>query len=358
MDSYRYPNPFSMHLLDFFKRNKQMGSKDRKELRQYAYSWFRTGRLFKNAPLEQQLLKGREITDAAARSEWDIVRSVFRENNIKSEELFPLNTHLPDELKTEDFYLSHLLQPYVWIKIKLGAEFQVMEELRAQELAFISEDAHTAALPPECRLDTLHGWQKGQFRVQDLSSQKTAAAFNPAEGETWWDACAGGGGKSLALLDKGLNLKLYVSDIRKQPLENLTERIRLAGYRQPQMNLIDLEKPVEIKLPKFDGIIIDAPCSGSGTWARNPENLHFFNPESIGAYHQKQVSIVKNALPFLKPGKPLIYITCSVFKDENEAVINELATNHGVTVEELQVLKGYDKRAENMFLCRLLKTGE
>src|SRR5207253_1776490 len=113
------------------------------------------------------------------------------------------------------------------------------------------------------------------------------------------------------------------------------------------------ESLADKKLPKFDGIILDAPCTGSGTWARNPENLSFFSTDAIGGYQERQIRIMEHLYPFLKTGKPLVYITCSVFKGENEDVVSRFAAKHNVEIEEQKYLEGYRHGAENMFLCRM-----
>jgi 16S rRNA (cytosine967-C5)-methyltransferase len=358
INGYRYPLPFAAHLSEFFRRHKEMGSKDRKDLRHLAYSWLRAGRLFTELSLEEQLLMSDTFTQLAAEEKFDEIKKIFSENNIPTELLFPFNELLNAEFKNQEFYFSHMLQPYVWLRIQKGKEQAVLEDLRQQNLGFLINDIDTIALPPESRLEGLPEWKAGHIRIQDYSSQKTAAIFRASGGENWWDACAGGGGKSLLLLDQAPDVRLWASDKRQQALGNLQERMRHGKYQQPRVNVIDLEKPVTVKLPQFDGIILDAPCSGSGTWARNPESLKYYNPEDTSKYAERQYTIVRNTIPFLKAGKPLIYITCSVFSQENEDLIASLIKGFPLEIEEQYYIKGYDKRAENMFICRLIKKEE
>ena len=110
----------------------------------------------------------------------------------------------------------------------------------------------------------------------------------------------------------------------------------------------------ELKMQQFDGIILDAPCSGSGTWARTPEQISFFQPEQINYYKQLQQTIIKNIVPLLKQGKPLIYITCSVFKEENEEQV-QFATSLGFKVESKKLLQGHQTRSDTLFVFRLIK---
>ncbi|RYD74106.1 MAG: RsmB/NOP family class I SAM-dependent RNA methyltransferase, partial [Sphingobacteriales bacterium] len=150
--------------------------------------------------------------------------------------------------------------------------------------------------------------------------------------------------------------KIYASDLRAGVLHNLEERQKLLGKGKVETFLCNLENKIDKKLPQFDGIVADVPCSGSGTWARNPENLSYFDSEVLPVFQQKQLKILENIYPFLKTGKPLVYITCSVFKAENEEVIEKFCAKHSVKIDEQKYLEGYKTGAENIFLCRLIKT--
>ena len=256
-----------------------------------------------------------------------------------------------------DFQLSFLRQPPVWIKIKPGKEAEISAELKSENIAFDKYSDQALSFENELKLTDLQSFKKGFFRIQDLSSQLISEYYHASEGETWWDCCAGAGGKSLALLEDNPGIKLYASDIRESILNNLHERHNQAGNRNINIFAADLSQPIiNQKLPEFDGIIVDAPCSGSGTWARNPENLYYFDAETINSYQSRQISILTNAFPFLKTGKPIIYITCSVFKAENEDVISSFAKDNEVNIEEQKYLEGYKNGAENMFICRMIKT--
>src|SRR5690606_11312409 len=142
-------------------------------------------------------------------------------------------------------------------------------------------------------------------------------------GGSWWDCCAASGGKFLLLLDRFPASQLMVSDTRMSVLRNLDERFSRAGidirYRK---KILDLSQPVDhlMKGEVFDGILVDAPCSGSGTWGRTPELLSQFNENTLADFSVLQQSIVKNVLPYLRQGGSLHYITCSVFEQENESV--------------------------------------
>ncbi len=106
---------------------------------------------------------------------------------------------------------------------------------------------------------------------------------------------------------------------------------------------------------EFDGILLDAPCSGSGTWGRTPEMLFYFEKYKIENYVKLQKAFAGNVIKYLKPGKPLIYMTCSVFKAENEDVIHYIEENFPVKLEKMELIKGYNNRADSMFVARFIK---
>ena len=105
----------------------------------------------------------------------------------------------------------------------------------------------------------------------------------------------------------------------------------------------------------FDGILLDTPCSGSGTWGRTPEMLYFFEKYKIDNYVKLQKGIAANIIKYLKKDKPLIYMTCSVFKAENEAVVKYLTDNFDLKLERMELIKGYNNKADSMFVARLIK---
>ena len=157
------------------------------------------------------------------------------------------------------------------------------------------------------RCQTAPGWKplfpnQHWFEVQDFSSQQTAQFFKPQKWENWWDACAASGGKSLLLHELEPTVKLVVSDIRESILSNLDERFQQAGLLKYQKKLLDLTQNNDLILHDyaFDGIILDAPCSGSGTWGRTPEMISQFDEHKIEFFQRLQQSIARNVVKYLK----------------------------------------------------------
>lgn len=131
----------------------------------------------------------------------------------------------------------------------------------------------------------------------------------------------------------------------------------MAGIKKYQKKLLDLTQNPDSVLHDyaFDGIILDAPCSGSGTWGRTPEMINQFDVSKIAFFQRLQKTIALNVIKYLKAGKPLIYITCSAFKEENEYVVNYLVKEAGLELESSELLKGYERKSDTMFVARLIK---
>jgi 16S rRNA (cytosine967-C5)-methyltransferase len=196
--------------------------------------------------------------------------------------------------------------------------------------------------------------------IQDYSSQQVLNYLADNKEKIFsnnelniWDCCAASGGKSILLTDiLQTNFKLIVSDIRPGIISNLQQRFKNAGIKNYKHLIADLSKP--LKMPgneKFDIIICDAPCTGSGTWSRTPEQLYFFNPSSINTYSTMQKQIASHAISHLKKNGLFFYITCSVFKQENEAVANYISGKLGLEMVEMKNLWGYESKADSMFVA-------
>lgn len=152
------------------------------------------------------------------------------------------------------------------------------------------------------------------------------------------------------------DIQLTVSDIRESILMNLKKRFAGAGinnYRSfaADLSLTGLSQSDE----KFDLVIADVPCSGSGTWGRTPEQLFYFKEKLVEHYTTLQRKIMSNVLTNVKPGGYILYITCSVFKSENEEMINWFLSQNQWKLIKMELLPGYMFRADTMFAALLQK---
>lgn len=172
-------------------------------------------------------------------------------------------------------------------------------------------------------------FRAGRFELQDLASQGIGLACAPSPGERWWDVCAGGGGKSLHLgsLMQGKGM-LLATDIREYKLEELRRRARRAGLHSLRAEPWDGTRIKRQWHDAFDGVLVDAPCSGSGTWRRNPDARWRVTPEDIAELAETQGRILDIAAPAVKPGGRLVYATCSALTQENADVVGAFLASH------------------------------
>lgn len=365
MESYAYPQPFHLHLKDYFRQHKSAGSRDRREIKEYCYQLLRTGKSLVHLPFEERFEKLRIsnyelLGDGIQRTTNNEQRTTDFPNlttdNAKLTTIFPAQSHLSPKFQNSDFYLSQLNQPLMWVSVNMENLNIVEKELDANNIEVVVREGNAFGLENNPDLSKLTSYKEGYLRIQDITSQQACAYFRAKKNELWWDACAGSGGKSLGLFEHTPTVKIYTTDIRPAILDQLNARLYFYHKKPAKSFVLNLltELPPEW-MPMFDGIIADVPCTGSGTWARNPEHLLYFNEAFIADYVEKQKKITSALVSFLKVGKPLVYITCSVFKDENEDVIEYLTSNFPLKVEEQKYLEGYKNRGENMFVCRLIK---
>lgn len=373
LGSYDGALPLHRHVFAYFKQNKQMGAKDRRWATRYIYSYFRLGKALSDLDnllrlaisdflchdissliIEHYLPDFSASVSLPLDDKLNLVHDKYPAFSFK--EVFSFKQAFSEGLRVDDFNKSFFIQPDLFIRVKEIKIEQVINELKAKAVSFTQIDQNTFSLPNGTRLEQVLT-EDGNYQVQDLSSQYTGNFFEPNKYDYWWDCCAASGGKSLLLHSMEPNIELLVSDVREKSLFNLKERFQLAGIKKYQLKVMDLlqNNAQILHHYEFDGILLDAPCSGSGTWGRTPEMLSFFQNGKVDHYVKLQKTIASNVVQYLKKGKPLIYMTCSVFKAENEDVVNYLTTNFDLKLEKMELIKGYKNKADTMFVARLIK---
>lgn len=374
--SYDGKLPLHRHLIVYFKQHKQMGSSDRRWASRYIYSYFRLGKALLDVPTierlavadflcnnELSLITEHAFPAAAAQiaapieNKLAIVKAQFPSFQLK--DVFPFNKQLSEGIDTHQFLLSLFTQPDLFIRVKETHLPTIKAKLENAGVMVKELSETTLALPNGTKLEQVIEDAR-LYQVQDFSSQKTGNYFEPKPYEYWWDCCAASGGKSLLIHSLEPKVKLLVSDVRETSLGNLQERFQLAGIKDYQKKVIDLLQNNDQILHhyEFDGVLLDAPCSGAGTWGRTPEMLYFFEEHKVSNYAKLQKAIAENVVKYLKPGKPLIYMTCSVFKEENEEVVAHLLENFPLKLESQELISGCRDKADSMFVARLVKTDD
>ncbi|HZL46988.1 MAG TPA: RsmB/NOP family class I SAM-dependent RNA methyltransferase [Opitutaceae bacterium] len=171
-------------------------------------------------------------------------------------------------------------------------------------------------------------FQRGQFEIQDLASQVVGHACAPAASETWWDAFAGEGGKTLHLADlmqnKGLIWASDRSVRRLQVLKKRAARAEVFNYRTVAWN----GGPQPPTKTRFDGVLVDAPCSGVGTWQRHPQARWTVSPADVRELTRVQQQLLDHVAGSVKPGGRLVYSVCTLTRAETRDVVSRFSTTH------------------------------
>lgn len=181
-------------------------------------------------------------------------------------------------------------------------------------------------------------FQNGSIAIQDEASQMVPLLLGVKSGDSVLDLCAAPGGKTLTLARQaGANAFVVACDLHESRLRTIRERFQSAGPKNVHLVALDGTQALPFA-NKFDRILVDAPCSGTGTLARNPEIRWRLRTEDLAALHLRQVALLKSALSALAEGGRLIYSTCSIESEENEMVIQEaLAANNEPRTEPVQI---------------------
>lgn len=187
--------------------------------------------------------------------------------------------------------------------------------------------------PKKINFFSLPEFKEGLFEVQDEGSQLLAALVKASPGQQVLDYCAGSGGKTLAfayqLAGKG---QIYLHDIRSHALLESKKRLKRAGIQNAQ--LVQAEDPKFKKLKKkMDWVLVDAPCSGTGTLRRNPDMKWKFSPDYFLKQLGQQRLIFEKALSFMHPEGKIVYGTCSLLKEENQEQLDHFMKTYNLQVE-------------------------
>jgi 16S rRNA (cytosine967-C5)-methyltransferase len=229
----------------------------------------------------------------------------------------------------------------------------VRRKLTKEEVPFTELSKEGIAVSPTTKLDDFLMINK-EAVIQDINSQKVLGPVVDYLKDTnqrinAWDCCAASGGKSILLKDTFPNSQLTVSDIRSSIIINLRKRFKEAGIFNFESFVVDISDPHYRNNMLYDLVICDAPCSGSGTWGRTPEQLYFFTEDKIRHYASLQQKISGKASQNVRKGGLFLYITCSVFKEENESVTEFIQQNSSLKLYNMQYFSGFMQRADTLF---------
>jgi 16S rRNA (cytosine967-C5)-methyltransferase len=207
-------------------------------------------------------------------------------------------------------------------------------------------------------------YRNGLFEIQDLASQGIGRAVDNQPGDTVWDCCAGGGGKTMQIAARARNKGvIYASDVREYKLDEVKKRARRAGFFNIRCVPWQGESlpvfPKEIaRRAGFDWVLVDAPCSSSGTWRRNPDAKYRTLPQNITNLGTLQLQLLTRASEAVRPGGRLVYSTCSWLVDENESIAERfLASCPDFRLVSNALLGAPDQDADTMFAVTFVRGG-
>ncbi|WP_394147542.1 RsmB/NOP family class I SAM-dependent RNA methyltransferase [Shewanella atlantica] len=264
-------------------------------------------------------------------------------------------------------------RPPIWSRAQNIDTATAIEQLNKLDVPATASDYFSDAINLGHKSINLNGlalYKEGKLEIQDLGSQVIGHICAPIESDLWWDACSGAGGKSLQL--RSLMLlqnprsagNIVASDIRRKPLEELAKRAKRAGFKGIS---VSPWRSDELPVPHnhFDGVLVDAPCSCTGTWRRNPDMRWIDGIETVQDKPALQLDILRRSSQAVKDGGTLVYATCSLSPLENEQVVNAFlaeqseftleASTHPFTGKQTEMLTVFPFEADSdgMFVARM-----
>jgi len=373
IQGYNGAQPLVHYLKAYFAQEKKHGAKDRKYITHLCYSYYRLGHALKELTVKERLKIALFFAEKAPgywsglyKPDWiknwnaDLEQRVgFIEQLypvFSIQHIYPWKEEISAGIDIASLSLAEFTQPDLFIRLRPGFENIVRTKLTEAEIPFQELSDSILALSNGTKLDTVLEIDK-EAVIQDLNSQRVKLLL-PAQLPTpvrIWDCCAASGGKSILVHDHLQQVSLTVSDARASILHNLKQRFDRAGIDTYESFIADLSvSTFTFTGEPYDLIICDAPCTGSGTWARTPEQLAFFSTDKITLYTALQNKISQNVAKAIKPGGYLLYITCSLFRRENEEIVkNLLEKNDTLELVMQQLMTGYQQKSDTMFAALL-----
>lgn len=310
-------------------RERSFGSRDRRLYRELLYTTIR------HLPWIEPLL-ATQPDEALRRLAWFVAQAPaaanFRAEFLHGEppaghpaELLPawFRGHCPEIFSAAELG-TQLTRASLWLRVQTDFPEDVWRDFEMRGWRWWTSRPLPSAieLVDEVDVTQSEAWQRGLFEVQDLGSQLLLETIGVEAGCRWLDACAGAGGKSLQLARMlGRHGSVDAFDIRPAALAELQQRAARAGAKNIRPIL---RRPTE----KFDGVLVDAPCSGSGTWRRSPHLKWTTTPATIAERARVQAELLAQFAANVDAGGRLVYATCSLSAHENEHVVDAFLRAH------------------------------
>jgi 16S rRNA (cytosine967-C5)-methyltransferase len=266
-------------------------------------------------------------------------------------------------------FLNHLnTRPPLWLRLNHPSQkSELLSELQKENFTFREENDAIEVFGNK-GIFNLKSYQNGLFEIQDLASQSIGKSVGVKGKQVVWDCCAGGGGKTLQIASEHQNKGvIYASDIREFKLEEVKKRAKRAQFFNVRClpwkgeALPDFPKEIALR-GGFHWVLVDAPCSSSGTWRRNPDAKYRIDVNQLSSLNDLQLKILSNASKAVMPGGHLVYATCSWLVEENEGVVTRfLEQNPHFSLVSSNLWGSPHQNADTMFSAVLVhaqnKTG-
>jgi 16S rRNA (cytosine967-C5)-methyltransferase len=266
---------------------------------------------------------------------------------------------LSADLSAEEYGRSMWFLPKVFLRIRPGQGATVKADLAKAGIAFETDPEHDHILTTDHgkQVTETTSYHNGLFEIQDRSSQIAASMISVTEKQLVWDCFAGAGGKSLCIADANPGIRIVASDKRASIVKNLNDRIRRNRVQHIDTMVYDIlsdDNPPQNIYDAADVVVADVPCTGSGTWARHPENLTFFDPSTIKKFASLQKELMTALSKRIRRPVTIYYITCSVFRAENEEIVEFCESELNCKCLEYSLITGAGHGADSMFIASLV----
>jgi len=328
--------PLDRALRHYFKHNRALGAKDRAEIAETVYGiirWLGLVDFFCKKPItyEKRLQIFRDLSSLkkelpenmpehiAVSFPKVLFNKVKESHGQKAKEIcLALNKRAPLTIRVNS------------LKISRDKLFNGWKEKYRISLCRLAKDG--IIFHEKINLFSLPEFKEGFFEIQDEASQLAAEMVDVKRGDSVLDFCAGAGGKALAIAARlGNSGQIYLHDIRKKILQDAKKRFKRAGAQNFQIFSPDDPKLKKLK-KKMDWVIADVPCTGSGTYRRNPDMKWRFSGTMLKELVGKQRHIFEKALSFLKPDGKIAYFTCSILQEENQLQVAHFLKTYNLSL--------------------------
>ncbi|MCM2339582.1 RsmB/NOP family class I SAM-dependent RNA methyltransferase [Rhodoferax sp.] len=345
--SLKFDHPADAIVSRFFREHRGLGPRERATLAETVYTVLRKKLLFDHFAPSGSGPKERRLAILGFYGPGDFLRSALSEQEInwldqcekiRPEDLMERHRHnlpewlvqpLKDQLGAEFWPLVESFNKGAGLDLRVNA-FKAKRADVQKELAALGIKAVPTPYSPwglriagKPSLNKMESFKRGDFEVQDEGSQLLAMLLDAKRGEMVVDFCAGAGGKTLAI---GAAMRstgrLYAFDTSAGRLDAFKSRLARSGLSNVHPAAIAHERDDRVKRlsGKIDRVLVDAPCTGMGTLRRNPDLKWRQNQTAVDEMTVKQTAILQSAARLLKSGGRLVYATCSVLPQENEAI--------------------------------------